>query len=154
MCFTFRVLNIIANNFGTINNLWIIEILFTGTLKLGLTGATRTWTYRQGGLRPLDFSSPYQDSAGRRYKKSCKPSVSRSFSLVFCRPDQFSRRSYVDDNSCLFVSSLPFLFYTMSSHRDIYVYEILRNDYTVPTRCRNRGGMVVPLGCKACRAIR
>jgi hypothetical protein len=24
----------------------------------------------------------------------------------------------------------------------------------VPTRCRHRGGIVVPLGCKACRAIR
>jgi hypothetical protein len=31
---------------------------------------------------------------------------------------------------------------------------MLRNDYTVPTRCRHRGGIVDPLGCKACRAIR
>jgi hypothetical protein len=31
---------------------------------------------------------------------------------------------------------------------------MLRNDYTVPTRCRHRGGIVNPLGCKACRAIR
>jgi hypothetical protein len=29
-----------------------------------------------------------------------------------------------------------------------------RNDHTVPTRCRHRGGIVEPLGCKACRAIR
>jgi hypothetical protein len=29
---------------------------------------------------------------------------------VFCRPDQFSRNSYVDDNGCLLVSSLPSLF--------------------------------------------
>jgi hypothetical protein len=29
-----------------------------------------------------------------------------------------------------------------------------RNDHTVPTRCRHRGGIVDPLGCKACRAIR
>jgi hypothetical protein len=27
---------------------------------------------------------------------------------VFCRPDQFGRSSYVDKNSCLLVSSLPF----------------------------------------------
>jgi hypothetical protein len=65
------------------------------------------------------------------------------------RPDQFSRSSYVDDNSCLLVSSLPSLFYAMTSHRDIYIYEMLRNDYTVPTLCRHRGGMVDPLGCKA-----
>jgi hypothetical protein len=31
---------------------------------------------------------------------------------------------------------------------------MLRNDCTVPTRCRYRGGIVDPLGCKACRAIR
>jgi hypothetical protein len=31
---------------------------------------------------------------------------------------------------------------------------MLRNDYTVPTRYRHRGGIVDPLGCKACRAIR
>jgi hypothetical protein len=31
---------------------------------------------------------------------------------------------------------------------------MLRNDYTVPTWCRHRGGIVDPLGCKACRAIR
>jgi hypothetical protein len=42
---------------------------------------------------------------------------------VFCRLDQFSRTSYVDDNSCLLVSSLPLLFsYTITSHRDIYIY--------------------------------
>jgi hypothetical protein len=31
---------------------------------------------------------------------------------------------------------------------------MLRNDYTVPKRCRHRGGIVDPLGCKASRAIR
>jgi hypothetical protein len=31
---------------------------------------------------------------------------------------------------------------------------MLRNDYTVPTRCRHRGGKVDPLGCKSCRTIR
>jgi hypothetical protein len=74
--------------------------------------------------------------------------------IMFCRPNQFSRSSYVDDNSCLLVSSLPSLFNSMTSHRDIYIYEMLRNDFTVPTRCRHRGGIVDPLGCKACRAIR
>jgi hypothetical protein len=43
--------------------------------------------------------------------------------LVFCPPDQFSRDSYVDDNSCLLVSSLHLYFYTMISHRDIYIYK-------------------------------
>jgi hypothetical protein len=80
--------------------------------------------------------------------------LSRDLGCVFCRPDQFSRSRYVDNNSCLLVSSLPSLFYTMTSHRDIYIYEMLRNDYTVPTRCRPRGGMVDPLGCKARRTIR
>jgi hypothetical protein len=31
---------------------------------------------------------------------------------------------------------------------------MLRNDYTVPTRCRHRGGIVDTLGYTACRAIR
>jgi hypothetical protein len=31
---------------------------------------------------------------------------------------------------------------------------MLRNDYTVPTRCRHRGGIVDPAGYTACRAIR
>jgi hypothetical protein len=44
-------------------------------------------------------------------------------SHVFCRPDQFGRSSYVDDISCVLVSSLPPLFYTMYSHRDIYIYQ-------------------------------
>jgi hypothetical protein len=42
---------------------------------------------------------------------------------AFCRPDQFSSSSYVDDNSSLLVSILPFLLFTMSSHRDVYIYE-------------------------------
>jgi hypothetical protein len=42
---------------------------------------------------------------------------------VFCRPDQCSLNSYVDDNSCLLVSSLPALLYTMSSERDVYIYQ-------------------------------
>jgi hypothetical protein len=51
------------------------------------------------------------------------------------------------------VSSLTSLFLHdvyASRHQHI---TMLRNDYTVPTRCRHRGG-VDPLGCKACRAIR
>jgi hypothetical protein len=42
---------------------------------------------------------------------------------LLCRPDQFSRSSCVDYDSCLLVSGLHSLFYTMSSHRDIYIYE-------------------------------
>jgi hypothetical protein len=29
--------------------------------------------------------------------------------MIFCRPDQCSRKSYVVDNSCLLMSSLPFI---------------------------------------------
>jgi hypothetical protein len=47
---------------------------------------------------------------------------------LFYRPDQCSRKSYVDDTSSLLVSSLPSLFYTMSSHRDIYVIKLSRRD--------------------------
>jgi hypothetical protein len=47
----------------------------------------------------------------------------RAICLMFFRPDQFSRSSYVDDNSCLLVSSLPSLLFTMSSHRNIYIYK-------------------------------
>jgi hypothetical protein len=42
---------------------------------------------------------------------------------VFCPPDQFSLTCYVDDNSCWLVSRLPLYFYTMTSHRDIYIYK-------------------------------
>jgi hypothetical protein len=34
-----------------------------------------------------------------------------------------SRNSYVGDNSILLVSGLSHLYYTMSWHRDIYVYQ-------------------------------
>jgi hypothetical protein len=50
------------------------------------------------------------------------------------------------------VSSLLFLHDDFAS-RHLHI-QMLRNDYTVPTRCRHRGGIVDPLGCKACRAIR
>jgi hypothetical protein len=85
---------------------------------------------------------------------SLLPDAGVSLRLLFCRPNQCSRCSNVDDKSCLLLSNLPSLFYTMTSHQDIYIYEMLRNDYAVPTRCRHRGGMVYSLGCKACRAIR
>jgi hypothetical protein len=70
---------------------------------------------------------------------------------IFCLPDQFSPIRYVDDNSCLLVSSLPSIFYTMSSHLHI---RKLRNGYTVPTLSRRRGGIVDPPCYKACRATR
>jgi hypothetical protein len=50
---------------------------------------------------------------------SCKGEILRSSLVIlsmsrglilFCRPDQLSRSSYVDDNSCLLVSSLPLFF--------------------------------------------
>jgi hypothetical protein len=40
--------------------------------------------------------------------------AARFIEKLFCRPDTFSRNSYVDDNSCFLVSSLPHLFYTLS----------------------------------------
>jgi hypothetical protein len=103
-------------------------------------------------------SLPHHHSAHRRVSLQLFRSgqICRPWRRLYAsqHPDQLSRSSYVDDNSCLFVSSLPSLFYTMTSLRDIYIYEMLRNEYTVPTRCRHRGGMVNPLGCKACRSIR
>jgi hypothetical protein len=52
------------------------------------------------------------------------------------------------------VSSLPSLFlHDDFASRHLHI-QLLRNDYTVPTRCRHRSGIVDPLGCKACRAIR
>jgi hypothetical protein len=36
-------------------------------------------------------------------------------------PGPMSRNIYVDDNSCLLKSSLPLIFYTMSSNREIYM---------------------------------
>jgi hypothetical protein len=52
------------------------------------------------------------------------------------------------------VSSLPLYFsHDDFASRHLHI-QLLRNDYTVPTRCRRRGGIVDPLGCKACRAIR
>jgi hypothetical protein len=54
---------------------------------------------------------------------------------------------------CL-VSSLPLLFLRDDfASRHLHI-QMLRNYYTVPTRCRHRGGIVDPLGCKACRTIR
>jgi hypothetical protein len=64
----------------------------------------------------------------------------RSVLPLFCRPDQCSCNSYVDNNSCLLVSGLPSLFYTMSSHRDIYIIkvkELLHSAITVTTLRRN-----------------
>jgi hypothetical protein len=79
---------------------------------------------------------------------------SRRCQLLFCRPDQFSRNSYVDNNSCLISEWLSFFILNdVSASRHLHI-SMLRNDYTVPTRCRYRGGIVDPLGCKACRAIR
>jgi hypothetical protein len=49
---------------------------------------------------------------------------------------------------------LPSLFlHDVFASRHLHI-QLLRNDYTVPTRCRHRGGIVDHLGCKACRAIR
>jgi hypothetical protein len=80
-----------------------------------------------------------------------------SLCRLFCRPDQFSlTNSYVDDNSGLISELLASLFlHDDFASRHLHI-QLLRNDYTVPTRCRYRGvgGIVDPLGSKACRAIR
>jgi hypothetical protein len=74
---------------------------------------------------------------------------------LFCRPDQSSlTNSYVDDNSCLIGEELAFfILHDDFSSRHLHI-QLLRNDYTVPTRCRHRGRIVDPLGCKALRALR
>jgi hypothetical protein len=49
------------------------------------------------------------------------------------------------------VSSLPsFFLHDDFASRHLHI-QMLTNYYTVPTRCRHRGGIVDPLGCKACR---
>jgi hypothetical protein len=80
--------------------------------------------------------------------------TNESYWPLFCRPDQFSRSSFVDDNSCLISEQLASLFlHDDFASRHLHI-QLSRNDYTVPTRCQHRGGIVDPLGCKACRAIR
>jgi hypothetical protein len=75
-------------------------------------------------------------------------------SPLFCAPDQYIRSSYVDDNSCLISESLAFfILHDVFASRHLHI-QLLRNDYTAPTRCLHRGGIVDPLGCKTCRAIR
>jgi hypothetical protein len=74
--------------------------------------------------------------------------------IVFCRPDQCSRNSDVDDNSCLISELLAFfILHDVFASRHLHL-RMLTSDYTVPTRCRHRGEIVDPPGCKACRAIR
>jgi hypothetical protein len=52
------------------------------------------------------------------------------------------------------LSSLPLLFlHDDFASRHLHI-QLLRNYHTVPTQCRHRGGIVDPLGCKACRAMR
>jgi hypothetical protein len=61
----------------------------------------------------------------RIFSKQCSIFIELNAALfrLFCSLDQFSRSSYVDDNSCLLVRSLPSSFNTMTSHRGIYIYE-------------------------------
>jgi hypothetical protein len=46
----------------------------------------------------------------------------RTKSVLVLPPGSISRNNYVDDNIYFISVSLPSLFYTMSSHRDIYIY--------------------------------
>jgi hypothetical protein len=74
---------------------------------------------------------------------------------VFCRRTNVVLRIVMSTITVVsLVSSLPPLFlHDDFASRHLHI-QLLRNDYTVPTRCRHRGGIVDPLGCKACRAIR
>jgi hypothetical protein len=74
--------------------------------------------------------------------------------IIVCHPDQCSRSSCVDDNSYLISEQLAFF-----SLHDVFAsvhlhVKMLRNDHTVPTRCRHRGGIVDPAGYTACKAPR
>jgi hypothetical protein len=87
-------------------------------------------------------------------KKNFLEFVGHVEKMVFCRPDQCRRTSYVVDNSCLISEQLASLFlHDDFASRHLHI-QMLRNDYTVPTRCRHRGKIVDALGCQACRAIR
>jgi hypothetical protein len=76
--------------------------------------------------------------------EACARVLQRQLKL-FCRPDQCSlTNSYVDNNICLISEYLTFFIF-----RDVFAWRhlhirMLRNDYTVPTRCRRRGGIVDP----------
>jgi hypothetical protein len=65
--------------------------------------------------------------------------------VLFCRPDQCSlTNSYVDNNSSLIGEYLPPLFlHDDFALRHLHI-QMLRNDYTEPTRCRHRCGIVGP----------
>jgi hypothetical protein len=78
--------------------------------------------------------SGMDDSNGPRQVSEAGPSATGRYagigranystgSRMFSRPDQCSLTSYVDDNRCWLVSSLPLSFFTMTSHRDIYIYK-------------------------------
>jgi hypothetical protein len=81
--------------------------------------------------RPSCYSRLTEEGSALSAARSLNKQDGQSQCHVFCRPDQFSLTSYVDDYNCWLVSSLPCwlvsslpsLFYTMTSHRDIYIYK-------------------------------
>jgi hypothetical protein len=75
-------------------------------------------------------------------------------SLVFCRPGNVVLQIVMSTITVVWlVSSLPLLFlHDAFASRHLHI-QMLRNDYTVPTRCRHRRGMVDPPGDKACKAL-
>jgi hypothetical protein len=73
---------------------------------------------------------------------------------VILRQDQCSRSRYVDYSSCLISEYLAFIIlHDVFASRHLHI-RMSRNDYTVPTRCRPRGGMVDSPCYTACRALR
>jgi hypothetical protein len=131
------------------------------SVPINPASVVKTWHLETAGaleaalIRPSPHRDPLnKDRAllSRRWRLHL--SLHSASQPLFCRPDQYSRDSYVDDNSCLISEKLAiFILHDVFASRHLHI-RMLRNDYTVPTRCRRRGGMVDPLGCKTCRAIR
>jgi hypothetical protein len=77
------------------------------------------------GDRVLIYHTPGETESGRELRVPWigPYRITERHSAVFCRPDQCSLTRFVDNNSCWLVTSLPSLFYTISSHRDIFIYK-------------------------------
>jgi hypothetical protein len=90
----------------------------------------------------------------QRICKRCRQCRSRRMACSAARTKVVLRIVMSTITVVLLVSSLPSLFvHDDFASRHLHI-TMSRDDYTLPTRCRHRGGIVDPLGCKACRAIR
>jgi hypothetical protein len=110
---------------GTDKEVWKERFVVQGYrdhLKTSLVHVTATSRQHSSrvlvGLAAIFGFNLFSTDATQAYLQSAE----KLLRDVFSRPDQCSlTNSYVDDNSCWIMSSLPLQFYTIS-HRDIYIY--------------------------------